>query len=516
MTSVLPILTKHNLQGTSVDDFLSASISRAAGIIPNPISSAKLITIPTTPVKRRRHRNDTIKSHKKMSKRGKSYMSSQADHETNSLKKDTKSNIPKMKLPTVNLASSTTKKFEMSKEKLFKYRQWFMSIDADGSGTVDRSELFDSFVSSGVVASSKTCGKLFEVMDVDGTGEVDFDNFIRTITSSSMSKAVQMHKLDSMINSQSALSTETLLSQERRKILMKFVVDKDKLHDFEIESLTTDDKKAQMKLAKLHKPMKESRLMSGSGYTKKEIDEISASMQKGNQSKSPDGNASPEDSASSPNALPRANMERRRTRTNGFELGFAGGLGATKSEGSFKIQDLIKRNEERAAEKRRYSEVSEALSNVVVAEKKEFEKRTRMADISSNIVLIKRFMKNSLGSRKSVADYNLDDLRKELNDSACPILNNLNTIEAVEEGKEDDCEDESINGGQLDYNVDERIYHSQNLSDDTVPDATGTLCRISNPIISTKVKGPKRVKKSNIDLRNGSSVVLRPIGFHCR
>lgn len=182
--------SKQYLHSTSLDEFISLSQAKSNNINnvqDKPLNSSHLITIPTTPVKRRRHRNDVqLASSKRDANKSSrnSFNRSQSSQypisssaSGNSVKHNTKDKCRQgatgtpchspVKLPGVKLASPNNK-FELSKEKLFKYRQWFMSIDADDSGTVDKEELFDSFVASGVVASEKICSKLFELMDVDG------------------------------------------------------------------------------------------------------------------------------------------------------------------------------------------------------------------------------------------------------------------------------------------------------------------------------------------------------------
>lgn len=388
---------------TSLDNFISHCQKRGHNNIQEkPLDVSLLITIPTTPVKRRRHRNDSKPSASTSKRSSKSTpLSIKTDdfktlnYKLKDVKDATKLAGSPLKLPGIKVSSPNVKSFELGKEKLFKYRQWFMSIDADGSGTVDKAELFDSFLSAGVVANHKICTKLFEVMDVNLTGEVAFDHFIRTITSSSMSKAVQLHKLDDMINAQSALSTETLLSQERRKILMKFVVDQDKLHDFERDSLVTNGLSANAKLAKLHAPMVESKakLKSKKHYNEfssQELDSIADTLKpkkkKGKKAEAPDIVV---------DVLPKANMGRRSTRVNGTSLGIQNGaINATERRGalipggkptllkqrSFNIVDLIKKKENQIAEVKMNAEVQDQFTQVIAAEKRILYKSTSLPE----------------------------------------------------------------------------------------------------------------------------------------
>lgn len=184
---------KKYIHSTSLEEFISSSHNKDNSLQNKPLNSSQLITIPTTPVKRRRHRNDVLSTsqnkHKsytnKSTQRKMNRSESGLDPLSSSIRNKHTDNTRKdcvpspVKLPGIKLAAPSVSKFELSKEKLFKYRQWFMSIDTDDSGSLDKGELFESFVASGVVASEKICTKLFELMDVDGSGEVDFDNFIR-------------------------------------------------------------------------------------------------------------------------------------------------------------------------------------------------------------------------------------------------------------------------------------------------------------------------------------------------
>jgi len=519
--------SKYQLHSTSLDKFISQCATKNHNTIQDkPLNVSQLITIPTTPVKRRRHRNDTkpatasaLSGRKsKSSDAGNSRMDSKSK-----LKSDSSSKSSPLKLPGVKLSSPNVKNFDLSKEKLFKYRQWFMSIDADGSGTVDRTELFDSFLSAGVVANHKICSKLFEVMDADMTGEVDFERFIRTITASSMSKSVQLHKLDAMINSQSALSTETLLSQERRKILMKFVVDQDKLHDFERDSLVTSSAGAQSKLAKLHKPIEETRIKKS--YSKelntKELDSMIASTQKSARKPLKRMDTPAEVMV---DVLPKGNLERRRTRVNGTSLGIQDGAlnlserrGAIvgkpnilKQQRSFNIVDLIKKKEMRVAEIKLNAEVQEQFTHAIATEKKVLTKSTSLPEKSNRksaleelaLVLPSQIM-NMMNERKLVDTVDEDDEEEE-SDSDCD--NNS-------ENKDRHSDQPFAPPSQLQQQHQERLHVDSSHVNSATAMKNG---RFISPI---KVKTPTKVSKLSFlnddeSCRKGNSVVLRPIG--CR
>ena len=366
-----------------------------------------------------------------------------------------------------------------------------MSIDADGSGTVDGEELSNAFLSSGVVANGKICSKLFNLMDVDGTGEVGFDNFIRTITSSSMSKFVHFQKLDSMISSQCALSTETLLSQERRKILMKFVVDRDKVHDYELSTLH-DDKTAKKKLASLHKPLVNKKTRA---LTTSEIDDIAESM---NHKKEPRQEVMKE--------LPLANMSRRRTMTALHGVPKEGlnpqcspnpsnDTGGRKKSywrqnSNFNILDLIKKNRLKAEENIKNSEIHQSLEQAIAVERHSFGgnvthhniKRQNSAvlcpleDVLPNEVL-KMMRKNQQEILFSVDSYEENNLL-------------TSTLTEMEDEDMSDCE-----GNDSECHLTEAslaLEHNQSLDGPSKSSAT--------PHLQVKAK-----------IRSPNAVVLRPI-----
>eukprot|EP00602_Paraphysomonas_sp_CaronLab_P002825 CAMPEP_0185026018 /NCGR_PEP_ID=MMETSP1103-20130426/9559_1 /TAXON_ID=36769 /ORGANISM="Paraphysomonas bandaiensis, Strain Caron Lab Isolate" /LENGTH=350 /DNA_ID=CAMNT_0027559437 /DNA_START=212 /DNA_END=1264 /DNA_ORIENTATION=+ len=128
--------------------------------------------------------------------------------------------------PQRRQSMSSKIKSKFSDEQLVQYRQWFDSMDTDRSGGVGIDELTNTLLSSGVVKFKKDVERIFKEMDTDNSGDVSFDEFLYAIAMNDAKRRLQLQKLDSIVNSDKLLSTETLLSLERRNVLMKHIVDK--------------------------------------------------------------------------------------------------------------------------------------------------------------------------------------------------------------------------------------------------------------------------------------------------
>lgn len=54
----------------------------------------------------------------------------------------------------------------------------FNALDADGSKAIGVEELEDPLIALGFVSSREEVQKLIEMVDEDGTGEIEFDEFL--------------------------------------------------------------------------------------------------------------------------------------------------------------------------------------------------------------------------------------------------------------------------------------------------------------------------------------------------
>lgn len=127
-------------------------------------------------------------------------------------------------------------------------------MDADDTGTVDISELSAVLLSTGILNNQREVSTLFEVADADKSGGITFDEFLSVIDSYVKSKKIKIGKLDSVVKSGGILSKETLLSQERRGVLMKHVVDNSTLRarqlEFAFDGVPTRGRGARRRLVK--------------------------------------------------------------------------------------------------------------------------------------------------------------------------------------------------------------------------------------------------------------------------
>ena len=120
-------------------------------------------------------------------------------------------------------------------DQLMKYRKWFDAMDADKGGTVSIDELANVVLSSGIMKNKSEVKNMFNGADIDNSGEITFDEFLVAIAQNLSSRKLQLHKLDALVDSGSVLSTETVLTQQRRGVLMQHVVNNAAFRSFEID-----------------------------------------------------------------------------------------------------------------------------------------------------------------------------------------------------------------------------------------------------------------------------------------
>ena len=67
---------------------------------------------------------------------------------------------------------------ELSEEQVAEFKECFSLFDADGSGTVDTSELGTVMKSLGQMMSDEALAQMINEVDADGSGTVDFAEFL--------------------------------------------------------------------------------------------------------------------------------------------------------------------------------------------------------------------------------------------------------------------------------------------------------------------------------------------------
>ncbi len=82
-------------------------------------------------------------------------------------------------------ARANTKQYErpgLSSDEIEEIREAFNLFDADGSGTIDPKELTSAMESLGFEAKNQTIYQMIKDIDKDGSGAIDFDEFLDMMT----------------------------------------------------------------------------------------------------------------------------------------------------------------------------------------------------------------------------------------------------------------------------------------------------------------------------------------------
>lgn len=98
------------------------------------------------------------------------------------------------------------------------------------------SEIANIFISAGICRNRKVFDDLFDVFETNvEEGFISFEQFLVTIESCVLSRRLFVNSLDSFIIDDDSLSVDTIISQERRKLLMQHVVDRPAVRAWGIE-----------------------------------------------------------------------------------------------------------------------------------------------------------------------------------------------------------------------------------------------------------------------------------------
>jgi centrin-1 len=70
----------------------------------------------------------------------------------------------------------------MSEDEIEEIREAFNLFDTDGNGTIDPKELKEAMQSLGFEAKNQTIYQMMTDIDKDGTGDIDFEEFLDVLT----------------------------------------------------------------------------------------------------------------------------------------------------------------------------------------------------------------------------------------------------------------------------------------------------------------------------------------------
>lgn len=163
----------------------------------------------------------------------------------------------KVSLPQVSPKSKGQSVF--SSCQISKYSKWFHGLSRNKIGTVALNELAVLFISTGLSRNKKVFDELFEPFENSSsvTGEVgmiNFNNFLCGIEANVLSRKLSLNALDIFVGDDDSLSTDTILSQERRKLLMQHVVDRPAVRAWGIDN--SSDVESTRNLRQRHRRMK--------------------------------------------------------------------------------------------------------------------------------------------------------------------------------------------------------------------------------------------------------------------
>lgn len=154
-------------------------------------------------------------------------------------------------LPPID--ASEQKKFLRKKRQLLgpdviaKYEKWFVAMDANDNGLVSMDELSRVFLSSGIMKRNIDIINMFKACDIDKSNELNFDEFILAIKPYAMSGKLRLDKLDALVENANSLTTETVLSQQRRNLLMHHIVTAAELRQYEVDQWAMSQLQAKQK-----------------------------------------------------------------------------------------------------------------------------------------------------------------------------------------------------------------------------------------------------------------------------
>ena len=115
-----------------------------------------------------------------------------------------------------------------SDEEIAKLKECFQQLDEDGEGAISVFELYDPLIGLGFAENMKEVEKMVEAVDEDGSGQIEFPEFLQIIKGGSgdeTSAAISnfFKGLSTGEFSKKAIMFTTYVSQMRREYLMRAI-----------------------------------------------------------------------------------------------------------------------------------------------------------------------------------------------------------------------------------------------------------------------------------------------------
>ncbi|OQR99041.1 hypothetical protein ACHHYP_07418 [Achlya hypogyna] len=136
-----------------------------------------------------------------------------------------------------------TRKFEFTGAEKRILRQWFDVLDADHSGTVTTEELQDTLLTLGLASTADETQTIVNMIDTDGSGSVDFDEFVLALMPQSDKEGASDYarrersflglKRSMEAQTKGLLDAKTHVSIERRKFLVNTITSR-KCEDIDV------------------------------------------------------------------------------------------------------------------------------------------------------------------------------------------------------------------------------------------------------------------------------------------
>mmetsp|Transcript_26577 Transcript_26577/g.39484 ORF Transcript_26577/g.39484 Transcript_26577/m.39484 type:complete len:573 (+) Transcript_26577:216-1934(+) len=113
-----------------------------------------------------------------------------------------------------------------SLQEVRELREWFVSLDKDGGGTVGIEELLEPLLSAGIFRSREDVEALIKRVDGDNSGDINLEEFLCMFENKSICDADGVELLKRLTRPpEGGFSTRMVLSEERRRRMMRGVVD---------------------------------------------------------------------------------------------------------------------------------------------------------------------------------------------------------------------------------------------------------------------------------------------------